>query len=360
MSNKSNLIHTMSELGQRVVSSNMTTYRYVDESHESLTIQSMMSFVKKLNRAGLISDTKMRLSENTNDPLSTKLVGTTQSGLLVKFYSTPQNVVLEMTGRNDRMHQVSTILNKHLGEAAMDSITIKHGIEDEEITIRYDELNPNVWAMGKMHPDIRAILMKNAKHFLEFSEFDDVSDIEDIILTGSIANYNWNEHSDFDLHIMIDMAKLEKKYGPKFALLCDVQRKLYKLTREVYVKGHEVELYFQDSNEEHVSTGIYSIMNDKWIIEPQVMEVTIESDDLDELIAQWESDIDDLINDPHATAVSYEMLMKKLVNFRKRGLAEVGELSLENMTFKSLRNSGHIERLQNARNAKITKSLTLE
>ena len=34
--------------------------------------------------------------------------------------------------------------------------------------------------------------------------------IHDVVLTGSLANYNWSQYSDVDLHIIIDFE--ESKY----------------------------------------------------------------------------------------------------------------------------------------------------
>ena len=35
------------------------------------------------------------------------------------------------------------------------------------------------------------------------------------------------------------------------------------------IEGYDVELYVQDVNEENASNGVYSLMNDEWVKQPQ-------------------------------------------------------------------------------------------
>ena len=35
-------------------------------------------------------------------------------------------------------------------------------------------------------------------------------EISDIILTGSLANYNWSRFSDVDLHILVDFGEVDE------------------------------------------------------------------------------------------------------------------------------------------------------
>jgi predicted nucleotidyltransferase len=76
-----------------------------------------------------------------------------------------------------------------------------------------DTLNPKVWENpenpGKsvMIPKIRETLLRIAEKFIEYLG-EDVF-VEDIVLTGSLANYNWSEFSDFDLHVLVDLKQYE-------------------------------------------------------------------------------------------------------------------------------------------------------
>lgn len=75
-------------------------------------------------------------------------------------------------------------------------------------------LNPKVWEnpndpnKATMVPKVRKALERIADEFIEYLG-DDVF-VEDVVLTGSLANFNWSEFSDFDLHIIVDMQQYEE------------------------------------------------------------------------------------------------------------------------------------------------------
>ena len=73
-----------------------------------------------------------------------------------------------------------------------------------------DALNPLVWESDeKIKSEVRNILLKNAKRFIEFSDVENLK-FNDIILTGSMANYNYNEESDLDIHIILDFNQISE------------------------------------------------------------------------------------------------------------------------------------------------------
>ena len=71
------------------------------------------------------------------------------------------------------------------------------------------ELNPKVWdlsgGVATMKPEVRERLLEIAYEFIDFLDIDIV--VTDIILTGSLSNYNWSKYSDFDLHIVANFSQ---------------------------------------------------------------------------------------------------------------------------------------------------------
>ena len=66
-----------------------------------------------------------------------------------------------------------------------------------------DDLNRDIWdENNKLKPEISEKLLRIAKDFYE--KLDLPTPILDITFTGSMANYNWTDLSDIDLHIVID------------------------------------------------------------------------------------------------------------------------------------------------------------
>ena len=55
-----------------------------------------------------------------------------------------------------------------------------------------------------------------------------------------------------------------------------------------------------------------------------------------------------------------DSIKEKLKNYRKSGLEKEGELSYENLVFKFLRRSGHIEKLFDISNKAVDKELSVE
>jgi len=72
----------------------------------------------------------------------------------------------------------------------------------------HDTLSPLIWEDDEeMKPDIRKTLLMNAKRFIEFCDAENLK-FNDIILTGSMANYNYNENSDLDVHVILDFNQI--------------------------------------------------------------------------------------------------------------------------------------------------------
>ena len=226
------------------------------------------------------------------------------------------------------------------------------------------ELNPDIWLMNdegyKMRPEIRDSLLKIVEDYEEFVDID--LDIEDIVLTGSLSNFNWSEFSDVDLHILIDFENPEESIEKKYL---DSRRIIWNSLRDVNVKGFESEIYVQDSKEQHFASGMYSVMYNDWVVEPEEKEVVLDPHKILSKSKQWMDMIDQIEDGMERTPTNELMgtvddLKRRLKKYRGAGLADKGEYSYENLTFKFLRRNGYIGKLMGLKNKLIDKSLTLE
>jgi predicted nucleotidyltransferase len=227
------------------------------------------------------------------------------------------------------------------------------------ITFEYhDELNPTIWTDKNLKPEIREKLLEIAEAFIDYLEID--IDVEDITLTGSLANYNYTKYSDFDLHIVTDF----KEYDTDKDLLKDyfnAKKTIWNTTRDITIKGYDVELYVQDKSEPHHSTGVYSLKNDEWITEPKIIKGKEEIDLA--LVAKKKQAMLDIINyavSPECDVECAEKQKEKFMNLRKAALEKGGEFAPENLAFKELRRSGDVERLVQGILAKKNKALSLD
>ena len=137
-------------------------------------------------------------------------------------------------------------------------------------------LNPEVWeSEDKIKPEIKDLLIKIAKDYYETLALNIA--VSDITLTGSLANYNWSKYSDFDIHILINT----KKFGDKEDLikdLIDFKTRAWNDSHNIKIKGYDVELYIQSVDQEHHSTGVYSLMDEKWVIKPEKLNPKIDKE----------------------------------------------------------------------------------
>lgn len=212
-----------------------------------------------------------------------------------------------------------------------------------------DELNPKIWDDFKIDDEVREDLLKIAQDFYASTGLE--ADVEDIVLTGSLANYNWSEkYSDYDLHILIDFTKvndaieLVKKY-------VDSAKSVWNKEHDIKIKGYEVEVYIQDVSEPHKSTGIFSLLNNKWNVKPEEFDFEPDEDMIAEkgksvmmMVDELEEQVDEDKYDAFIEKV--QKVWEKVKNYRKSGLeSEGGELSMGNLVFKFLRRNGYVGKI---------------
>jgi hypothetical protein len=232
-----------------------------------------------------------------------------------------------------------------------------------------DSLNPKVWDnpndpnQAKLKKDIQDRLLEISYEFIDFIGLDFF--ISDIILTGSLSNYNWSEYSDFDLHILVDMSQFGDSKIELYKELFNLKKMLFNEKHDITIKKYEVELYLQDADEEHTSTGVYSVLYKKWDVVPEKQNFRIDKEKLKDKAEQWMRIIDGVIENVQDEDLedAKELIKKyrdKLKQYRKCGLETKGEFSYENLVFKILRRNGYIEKLINIKDKLMDKKLSIE
>jgi len=230
-----------------------------------------------------------------------------------------------------------------------------------------DQLNDKFWHENKLDLYARKNLLQIAKNFIENTDIEDIP-IEDVIMTGSLANYNWNEkYSDIDLHILTDFDKIadDKELIKSYF---DAIKKLWNQKHEnLKIYGYPVEIYIQDKNEKHTSTGVYSILNNNWIIEPKkenIENLNLDSEEVKKSVSDFMNEIDDLIEefenlkndggDYDSFMNIYEKagdIMDRIKDCRKMGLGKENgkEMTEGNLIFKTLRRNEYMTKIYDIR-----------
>ena len=229
-----------------------------------------------------------------------------------------------------------------------------------------ETLNPAAFEGDMMIPEIRERLLEIVADFIDGIEFK--MDVEDIILTGSLANYNWSKYSDFDLHLLVDFTAIDGDKELVKRFFQDLKA-VWNIRHNIFLKGFEVEIYVQDTNEVHVSTGVYSVQNDEWDVKPEREETArfpIDQPNIekkaDDIVFQIDR-AENLLKDDKLTDAldAIDRLKQKVRNLRKTGLSkEDGVYSIENLAFKTLRRSGALERLSTLKNKAYDKHMSIK
>jgi len=221
------------------------------------------------------------------------------------------------------------------------------------------QLNPALWDGDKLKPKLRLQLLKIAKYFYKFLVHGVHVKVKDVTLTGSNANYNWTDKSDIDLHIIINYKDVPGHEDATFVRDYMMAKKtIWNNKYPLMYKGMRIELYAQDQNEPHASSGVYSVLHDTWLMVPNSEMISIEDEAIDQKAKPYEYEIDKLDPDDDQLLDKITSIKARLKTLRQSGLQSTGEYSLENLAFKSLRNSGHLERLSNLEQTTTFRQLT--
>jgi len=210
-----------------------------------------------------------------------------------------------------------------------------------KVRIYNDTLNPNIWDNLKLKPEIKEKLLQIGKDFYADTETD--APLKDVLFVGSLANYNWSDTSDFDVHVVIDFKDVDENVELVEKLVNALKSK-WNDEHDIHLKGHNVEVYIQDVNKENRSTGVYSLMQDKWLSEPQKENIEIDKEKIQEKYNDFVRKINSAIKTQDIDKL--KSIIKDVYDMRQAGLDKSGELSTENLVFKILRNRNYIEKLK--------------
>lgn len=216
------------------------------------------------------------------------------------------------------------------------------------------ELNPKIWEDKKLKRDVREAIIDIVSEFMDNLIIP--VEILDVRVVGSNASYNYTEHSDLDVHII---SNLELVGSPTEIVqaLYNSERSNFNRTHNIKIKGIDVELYVEDVNSSVTSNGIYSVIDDIWIKEPQIIKersVKIDKKELRDLVNSVKYVLADGDSDDIKDCINMLYLM------RKDSIATDGEYGVGNLLFKEIRNRGLLSALKDKYNEMISDELTLE
>lgn len=221
-----------------------------------------------------------------------------------------------------------------------------------------DTLCPKIFNLETkmMLPEIREKLLEISFAFYEYIEIEPIK-YSDVILTGSLASYNWSDFSDLDLHVVIPFSDVTDNVDIVENMLWALKSK-FNQDHEIVVNDFKVELFAQDEHAPSlVSNGIYSIQNDKWIKFPKKIKYfNINKDRIYRLINHFNERYADILKlsqnikpgDNLENILSLlDSLSDDIFKMRKKGLnSPAGEFSSYNLAYKILRRGNMLNNIR--------------
>ncbi len=214
-------------------------------------------------------------------------------------------------------------------------------------------LNPKFFDNEVLKSRVRLRLLDIVDEFISNFKFKDLN-IEDIVLTGSLANYNWSKYSDVDLHIILDFKKINKDVDLLREFFNSVKINWNNDHIDLKIYGFSVEIYIEDISDKTESNGIYSIEKNKWVKKPVYKNISYDKKNItnksikfinliENILDKYENNFDQYKNEELLNEI--EKLLRKINNMRRLGLKKDGEFSNDNITYKILRRTGSLDKL---------------
>ncbi len=251
--------------------------------------------------------------------------------------------------------EIKNIITEEI-DAADEIIKSDGSINFNSFTIK-DELNPDIFGEdNKMKPEIREKLLNLYRNIINDSYIINEKNTDDVVVVGSLVSYHYSSYSDIDFHIIVDMESFGEDSGLIKEFLND-EKRLWNLDHNIQIAGYDVEIYYQDVDGKAVSNGCYSVLNDDWVKFPDKERYELDKKEIERKALFYMDKIDKLA-EKEELSDDVIKLWDKIKNGRGDGLDKDGEFSVDNIVFKILRRSGHLEKLHELKMKLIDDSMT--
>jgi len=236
-------------------------------------------------------------------------------------------------------------------------ITAPENVDVTDVSKLKPGLSGKIWEKGGiLKPEVRKKMIELGKEFYKSLGIE--YPIKDILFTGSLANYNWTSHSDADIHVLFDAGDEEDELLSDYIF---AKKEVWSNKHNITIYGFPVELFAKNIEAEHASKAFYSLLQNKWIKKPSKKNINIDSGEIQIKAADLMNKIDDVekISDDEKRFNAAEKLKDKIKKMRAASLESGGEYSTENLVFKTLRNNGYLEKLDNIKITSFDKQKSL-
>ena len=222
----------------------------------------------------------------------------------------------------------------------------------------HSKLSQKIWNEDEeILPEFREALLKIADEFLEYLGVP--VDVIDITMTGSYANYNYTPFSDIDLHLVIDFGTVDDNLDLVEEFF-SAKKTFWNNRHDIELKDIEVEIYPQKHDEDHASTGVYSVQDNKWLVKPKKFKDELDVDNVTKKSEKLSKEIRVALKQARERNITrpLDKMIKKLKKMRQSGLEKAGELSDENIMYKVIRSQNLLQDLFDTKDEILDKDLS--
>jgi hypothetical protein len=210
----------------------------------------------------------------------------------------------------------------------------------------HKRLNPRLWQpQHRLRTEVRLKILENSIAFYRFLDVKGLI-VSDIILTGSNAAYNYTLQSDLDVHLLVDFSRTP---CPDMASNMFITKKtLWNQSYNITINDHPLELYVENTADPVNAKGVFSVLHNRWLKIPSRTPPSYDDVAILTKAEVYAAEIDALLAGESTIAMIDEML-HRLYHLRQNGLMSGGEFSAENLTYKTLRAIGYLQKLYDER-----------
>lgn len=231
----------------------------------------------------------------------------------------------------------------------------KLSTSDYNMPQMHDSLDPRLWdSSDQLKPGLRSALLAIAMDFKQYVDVEFTA--VDVVITGSQAGYTYTEHSDLDLHIIVNYSEID--CDRELEELFDTKRHLYNHQRKITIHGIPVEIYVEDLNQPAQGPA-YSLGLNRWLRPPESPQKIppIDSSKILAAVKMWHKIITHAIDSKDSEIL--KKTQKLLKNYRVLGLKKQGEFSTANLVYKTLRNQKILVKLAQASDLAQSRKLSV-
>lgn len=193
------------------------------------------------------------------------------------------------------------------------------------------DLNPKIFDVEneKMKIDVRKSLLSLSKIYYTFLR--QTVEIQDILLVGSMANYNWSDYSDIDIKIILPFDEIHKENIVDFF---NDKKNTWLLEHNIDLFGYNVHLDVVDVENTQFEGGVYSILYDRWVSPPVFLEIQYDEEKVNLIVGNMLANFKKALkhrNNPSKFKDFMDKILDKSFQFKSKK-----EFSPENMAYKYL------------------------